>query len=649
MAFEDYLKAQKMGQKAYKKSISNGQYPYLPVLDDILNLTDIEYEINLGIMQIPLDQVIGTCTTGRTNAFASNFMPLLDYDSEFGNKWSRLEDFQIEEGIHDEIKVYEYLHRYYVLEGNKRVSVLKFFESPSVTAEVIRKVPKKSNDPEILLYYEYMEFHQLTDINSVQFTKLGSYKTLLKATGKGDNSAWTDEERKTFSSFRAIFQKCYKEITKDKLENITSDDALLFYLSLYTYEEAIQQKAPVIKKELEKIWPEIQLLDKPEDPVKLVLDPKQETSGVKSVINKLKLPTQKKIAFVYDKKPEDSDWVYPHELGRLHVEEVLHDSIHTETFIVNDIENDAETVLENICKEGFIVIFTVSPQFIKACIKVATKFPNVKILNCSPKSTHNTVTSYYTRLYEAKFLTGLIAGSMCENDKIGYVADYPIYSMAANINAFALGAKMVNPRAKVYLSWSTVKQTNTEKLFWDEQINYISTQEMITPRNPEKHFGLYAIHDNVITNLASAVHDWGVFYERLINNILQGTIRIEPSVTDHLATNYWWGLSANVIDIIYSQKIPEDTVKLIHLLKDSIRSGRFHPFLGPIYDQNGQLRIEKNAVISPEDITTMDWLADNVVGTIPVLDELKDSAKPVVELRGLPQAKQEEKKGTTIL
>lgn len=646
MAYEEYLKAQKAGQKAFKKSISKGQYPYLPVLDDILSLADTECEINLGIMDIRLHQVIGTSTAGRTNAFASNFMPLLDYGSEFATKWSSLQDAQIEEGIRDAIKVYEYLNKYYVIEGNKRVSVLKYLDSPTVVAEVIRKVPKKSNDLDIQIYYEFMDFYDLTKINYVEFSKLGNYEKLLKAVGKDNTQKWTDEECLDFSSFHSIFYKAYKEKGGLKLENITCDDAILFYLSLYSYDEAKELTTAQIKKQLDKIWPEILLLTE-EDTVELVMDPTTGTNVVKSVINRI-IPAKKKIAFVYDKEPSASDWIYSHELGRSHLDTILGDAVETKSFLVEDVGEPAEELLENICKEKYDIIFTVTPRLIKASLKAATTHPQIKFLNCAPKSPHNTVHTYYTRMYEAKFLTGMIAGAMCENNKIGYIADYPIYGMTANINAFALGAKMVNPYAKVYLSWSTVKQSDAERLFWEEQINYISAQDMIVPQEDSKNFGLYSIHNGEKNNLAMSIYNWGVFYERLVNSIIQGTLPTDATTGESKAMNYWWGLSAGVIDVICSQRIPADTKKLIHLIKESIKHGVFHPFVGPITDQNGVERISDTDIIHPDDILTMNWLAENVIGNIPVLEELQDSAKPVVELRGLDTATPEQK-GKSVL
>ena len=86
-------------------------------MDEILEGVDIVGEMSLGIVQIPLDRIVGTSNVGRTYAFANNFMPLLDYKTEFGAKWSALCDSQIEEGIRDPIKVYEYMNKFICRRG----------------------------------------------------------------------------------------------------------------------------------------------------------------------------------------------------------------------------------------------------------------------------------------------------------------------------------------------------------------------------------------------------------------------------------------------------------------------------------------------------------------------------------------------------
>ena len=632
MVHEEYLKAQKAGVRAFRSSTARGKYPYLPVLDEILSHADIDGEVNLGACDIPLNQVVGTSTLGRTQAFASNFMPLLDDTSEFASKWSNLAVAQMEEGIHDPIKAYEYMNKYYVVEGNKRVSVLKHFNAPTIYANVTRKIPKRSDDVEIRIYYEYMDFYELTRINYIQFSKPGCYARLLNATGKDTTSVWTIDERKDFAYFHAEFARAYYEKGGTQLGRVTIGDAIVFYLSLYPYDEVKNNTVAQIKKDLDKIWSEILLLGE-DDSVELQMNPSLEKNTVTTVLHKITAPKRRHVAFVYDKEPDTSDWIYGHELGRLHLAEAFGDAIETRTFIVDPTAANIEKEFEHICGESDIV-FTVTPKLIQACLKAAITHPEDIILNCSLNSSYNTVRTYYTRMYEAKFLTGMIAGAVCTNDKIGYIADYPLYGAAASINAFALGAKMVNPDVKVYLAWSTLQNFDVDQYFKEQNVTYISAQDMITPQNDIRKFGLYQETDTGKTNLAMSIYNWGVFYEKLIRSILRGSWKTgEPM--ESKAINYWWGLSAGVIDVICSGNLPVGTVKLVELMKHTISSESFHPFTGPLYDQNGVVRHQSADVMKPEEIMRMDWLVDNVVGVIPKIDTLKEDARPIVLLRGL--------------
>ena len=72
----EYQAALKLGEKAYRNAVARGEYPYLPALDEILSCVEVQREEKLGLVDIPLEQIVGTKTTGRKNAFAVNFMPL---------------------------------------------------------------------------------------------------------------------------------------------------------------------------------------------------------------------------------------------------------------------------------------------------------------------------------------------------------------------------------------------------------------------------------------------------------------------------------------------------------------------------------------------------------------------------------------------
>ena len=114
MGKEDYSKAFKLGKKDYQARMLRGEKPILQVLDDILPERGSYSETSLGLVQIPIEQIVGTKTVARSSSFAGNFMPILRETSEFAAKWAKLSDSHVEEGIRDPIKVYEYMYKFYV-------------------------------------------------------------------------------------------------------------------------------------------------------------------------------------------------------------------------------------------------------------------------------------------------------------------------------------------------------------------------------------------------------------------------------------------------------------------------------------------------------------------------------------------------------
>ncbi|MEE3355954.1 MAG: BMP family ABC transporter substrate-binding protein, partial [Candidatus Weimeria sp.] len=102
---DDYLRAKRLGDRCFRKDTIRGVYPYLPALDEIVSLQDVSEE-PVGLIEIPIDKIVGTKTKGRTESFARNFMPILAQNSEFAAKWIRLYDSAVTEGIREPIKVY---------------------------------------------------------------------------------------------------------------------------------------------------------------------------------------------------------------------------------------------------------------------------------------------------------------------------------------------------------------------------------------------------------------------------------------------------------------------------------------------------------------------------------------------------------------
>ncbi|MGM9648399.1 MAG: BMP family ABC transporter substrate-binding protein, partial [Butyricicoccaceae bacterium] len=212
--------------------------------------------------------------------------------------------------------------------------------------------------------------------------------------------------------------------------------------------------------------------------------------------------------------------------------------------------------------------------------------------------------------------------------------DYPIYGTTANINAFALGAKMVNPHAKIILQWSKTQELNYREYLDHKGISYISDQDIIAPDVSLPHrAGLYGFHDGVLSNVVLPVLRWGNLYKRIVQNYLNGGWKIDVSGTR--AINYWWGMDAGVVDFICSRSLPKDTLRLINLVRDTIISGSFSPFSGMLTKQDGSVLDYQNHPITSEDIITMNWLPDNVIGSLPTFDQLLPEAQSLVRIQGI--------------
>ncbi len=635
MSLMDYEKAYKAGKKDYQARLMQGQPPTLKVLDDILPCNYHYAEVPLGIVQIPIGRIVGTKTGGRSNAFASNFMPILGEETEFAAKWASLSTSHAEEGIHDPIKAYEYMNEFYVLEGNKRVSVLKYYDAFSVMGDVIRILPPRTQEKSNKIYYEFVDFYELSKVNYIWFSSLGGFAKLQEAVGKGEKEPWTEEDRLDFSAVFARFSAEFKAHGGSKLP-ITAGDAFLLFVALYDYKSLAEKTTSEMKELVAKSWEEF-IISGPDKKVELKMAPVQEKKTLLGRILPVSTP-KPKIAFIYEKTPSISAWTYAHELGRQHIEQTFSDEVSTVCY-ENILEESVEETIESAIADGCNVIFTTTPAFVMGSVKEAIAHPEVRVLNCSLNTSHRYIRTYYARMHEAKFLMGAVAGAMADNNRLGYIADYPLLGTVASINAFALGAKMVNPRAQVYLEWSKLKD-NTDSLekLQQNKVSIISGKDMNIPEDSSRYFGLYSVENIYPRSLAMPLWHWGKLYERLIRTIMNGTWKYDESGDEVKAINYWWGMSAGVVDVICSQSLPIGTKRLVELLKRTIHAEEFNPFSGILYSQTGMVQGDPDKDLSAKEIINMNWLAENVIGSIPSPVELKETAQPAISQQGLETA-----------
>ncbi len=636
MSYQDYAKAQKSGEKQYRQSISRGAYPYLPVLEELLQKDAEEGRVPMGRMEIPLSLIAGTASAERTTAFASNFMPLLDYETEFGSKWAALCEDVRENGVQEPILVYEYMQRFYVIEGNKRVSVSKYFGAVSIDANVIRILPKHSENPENVLYYEFVEFHRISGLYEIQMSQTGAFSRLLNAVGNGEESAepakpWPEDLRKDVKFLYTVFSDHYCARNGQRLP-VAIGDAFLVFLEIYGFEGLRQLSSVELKHRIDRVWSEF-LVFKEDYRTSHILSP---TEGSRKVALTKILPLSSaalKIAFLYPKDPQFSSWSYNHELGRRYIEDAFGDRIETAAFI--SAEDEAESVIHQAVAEGYRVIFTTSPIYHAVSMRMTLAYPDVIIINCSMNTAYRQLRTYYLRIYEAKFITGIVAGSLTENERVGYIADYPVLGTPASVNAFALGVKLVNPRAKVYLDWSTLENHDPYAYFREKGIDLISNRDINAPLAADTDFGLYGLYGDISFRLAAPVWNWGRLYEELVHSVLIGAWKNDANDMGAHSLIYYWGMSTGAIEVACSSRLPSGTQRLVQIMQDEIAKEGFNPFTGSLYAQDGSCIAAQDAVLTPQQIISADWLADNVVGYIPEAEELVESCRDFVKQHGL--------------
>ena len=641
---EEYSRALKQGQKEVAELSAAGKPVNPAVLDELLPGAAAEVVVDLGLLEIPSERIVGTKSAGRIAAFSPSFRPLLDPHSEFAMKWSVLCDAHLGDvGIRDPISCFEYLGNFYVQEGNKRVSVLRYFDAPRIPAYVKRIMPPPSDEPRIQAYYEFLDFFKVSRLYAVQFRRPKDYAKLLSALGKKSGESWTEEERRNFNAYFSYFKNAFRQINTHDAD-ILPEEALLLWLQLYRFQDLGKFSDAEILKSLQALRQDL-VSAASHDSIKVQTTAEPGKSGI---LNRIINPDHLHVAFVHQLNPGTSGWVLGHEKGREYLEQVMGNRITVKSYFNANSAEEAELLLEQAVGEGAQVVFTTAPLLRAPTLKAAVKYPKVQFLNCSVDQPYSSVRSYYGRVYEGKFITGAIAGALAQNNRIGYIASYPIYGQAANINAFALGAQLTNPRAQIELRWSCV-QGNPQADFIADGIRVISNRD--APAQSRMYldfcsYGTYLVDDmGGLIPLGSPVWVWGKFYEFVVNSIFSGTWKSEKS--GFTALNYWLGMDSGVIAVNLSDKLPEGLRTLAGYLQDALAAKRLDPFARRIVAQDGTVKNDGTSTFTPDELLHMDWLCENVQGKIPSFEELLPISQPMVRELGLHrEIIPEQKEGT---
>ncbi|MBQ2680673.1 MAG: BMP family ABC transporter substrate-binding protein [Eggerthellaceae bacterium] len=637
---EDYRRARKIGKREVADAVSAGRYPNLPSFDEVIGDSGGGGEVPVGVMEIPLELVAGTKTRSRANVFSPGFMPIADEDSEFASKWSDLYDAQLAEGIRDPVVVYEYLQRFYVAEGNKRVSVLRYLGVPTITASITRVMPGLSDDDAMRRYHEFLELFRVAPVYGLVFSREESTRELAELVGLTLDEPWPDEVVRDLKATMRQFTSAFRAHGGDAL-GITEADALLVYVRTYATSCPLCVTQPEMDERVDRIWDEIVVQSK-DDAIAFIEDPTERKGGiVKSIVGlsrELLHTRPMDFAFVYDRNPYNSGWTALHERGRLDLQRRLGgDEVRTSALFDCATDADFDDAVKSAVNGGADVVVTVSPRQMEQTRRVAAEYPGTTFINCSINLSSSLVRTFYARMYEVKFLMGALAACLAENHRVGYLAISPIYGSVAEINAFAIGVQMVDPHAVVYLKWVSAEGYDWRTELHDSDVRVLAGRDYPNPQNPGESFGLTVLDAfGRPQRVAAPVWDWGRYYELIVRSLHDDTWRQVADEHRHQALNYWWGMSADVVRLELEPDLPPAQARLVAALEHDLLYGILHPFDGPLVAQRGVVVRERGAArLSNEEIASMRWLNSNVNGRLPKQWELSHDGAAVVAVSGV--------------
>ena len=312
-----------------------------------------------------------------------------------------------------------------------------------------------------MAYYEFLDFFKASGLYTVQFRRPNDYGKLMSLLGREPGERWTEDERRTFNARFQYFREALAAVNTRQLD-ILPEEALLLWLKLYPFEDLSRLSTAELKKSVASLWEDIVSVNT--DAVKVEPQMEAEKPGI---LTRFTTPDRVHVAFIQQLTPGMSGWTLGHDKGREYMEQELGSKVVVRSYFQADTPEEVDRLIELAVDEGAQVIFTTVPQMSHATLKAAVKHPKVFFFNCSLDQPYSSIRTYYGRVFEGKFITGAIAGAMAQNDRIGYIASYPIYGVPASINAFALGALMTNPRAQIELRWSCLPGTPQADFFAD--------------------------------------------------------------------------------------------------------------------------------------------------------------------------------------
>lgn len=328
-----------------------------------------------------------------------------------------------------------------------------------------------------------------------------------------------------------------------------------------------------------------------------------------------------KVGFVYISPIGDAGWTFQHDQGRLQMEQALAGQVETK-YIENVPEGaDAERVIRELANSGYKLIYATSFGYMNYVERVAKQFPNVTLMHATGYKTGKNFGNYNARFYEGRYLNGVVAGKLSKSNILGYVAAFPIPEVVMGINAFARGARSVNPDAEVRVIWvnswydpGKEREAATTLISQGaDMLTHHTDSTAVVQAAEEKGVNAFSYHSDMgkygpKAQLSGTTHQWGDYYTKTTREVLEGTWKPEA---------VWGGVKDGMIKTVpLNASVPADVKDLIEKLEADMRAGSFHPFTGPVVDQDGKVRVPAGEVISDGELGHMKYFVEGVASKL---------------------------------
>ena len=285
---------------------------------------------------------------------------------------------------------------------------------------------------------------------------------------------------------------------------------------------------------------------------------------------------------------------------------------------VKENSGQCTEAIKDLINNGAGMIFLASYSYSIEAQNIIGEYPHVAFATNSAEVHAKNMTAYFARMYQARYLSGALAGMRTKSNVIGYVAAMSNTEVNRGINAFTLGVQRTNPQAKVVVMWTgawqdeKIEAQHAERLIKEAGADVLTyhQDEDATAQVAEK-FGADFIAYNAILDtksehyLTSVICRWDLYYADMIQRYLKGEI--------NSVKNHWLGIERGAVMLSeFSPAVTEKMITRLNSLKQELINGNLI-FAGEIYDNTGKIRCAAGEAISDDTLLEdINWLVKGV-------------------------------------